>query len=106
MWSDANRLTRDEALAHWTVNGAWFSREQGIKGALIAGQLADLAVLDRDYFACPENEIIDITSDITIVNGEIVHAKDKFNHYEPEPLKELPDWSPLQFYGAPGFTTT
>ncbi len=103
MWQDHNRLTRSEALQHWTVNGAWFSREQGQKGALIAGQLADLAVLDRDYFTCPEDDITEITADLTVVHGEVVFAKDSFEDYAPKPLQELPDWSPVNVFGAPGF---
>jgi len=103
MWDEGNRLSRAEALQHWTANGAWFSREQGIKGALMPGYFADLAVLDRDYFTCAEDDIADISSDLTLVDGKIVHAKDSFGDYAPEELAELPDWSPVSKFGAPGF---
>ena len=46
-----NRLDRETALRLWTEANTWFSTEQGKKGQIKAGQLADLAVLDRDYFA-------------------------------------------------------
>ena len=102
MWRPENRLSREEALRHWTSAGAWFSREQGKKGALAPGQLADLAVLDRDYFACPEEEIAAISSDLTLVGGEVVHAAGAFAELAPPPPLDLPDWSPVPVFGAPG----
>ncbi len=102
IWAPENRLSREEALRHWTAAGAWFSREKGKKGQLKAGQLADLAVLDRNYFACAEDEIADITADLTFVGGAIVHAKGAFVAHGPAPLPELPDWSPVPIFGGPG----
>ncbi|WP_421981098.1 amidohydrolase [Roseibium sp.] len=102
IWAAENRLSREDALRHWTAAGAWFSREDGIKGQITAGQLADLAVLDRDYFAVEEGEITEITSDLTLSGGKIVHAKGTLSEYAPPPLAELPDWSPVPFFGAPG----
>lgn len=102
MWDEENRLTREEALRQWTAAGAWFSREEGRKGVLAPGQLADLAVLDRDYFACPEEDIPAITSDLTLVGGRIVHAAGAFAVHAPPPLPPLPSWSPVPVFGAPG----
>lgn len=102
MWAPGNRLSREEALRHWTVAGAWFSREQGVKGALAPGQLADLAVLDRDYFACPEDEIAAIGAELTLVGGKPVHATTAFAEHAPPPLPDLPGWSPVPVFGAPG----
>jgi len=42
-------------------------------GSIEPGKLADLAVLDRDYFTVPDAEIKKIRSVLTIVNGKIVH---------------------------------
>ncbi|MEM6467716.1 MAG: amidohydrolase family protein, partial [Pseudomonadota bacterium] len=97
-----NRLDRQDALRHWTASGAWFSRETGKKGQIIPGQFADLAVLDRDYFNVPEEEIVDIEADLTVVDGAIVHAKAVFADHAPAPLPELPEWSPVPIFGAPG----
>lgn len=102
IWAPEDRLDRHEALRHWTSAGAWFSREEGIKGQIMAGQFADLAVLDRDYFRVNEEEIIGIESDLTLTGGKIVHAKAAFAELAPEPLAELPGWSPIQVFGAPG----
>src|SRR5580658_6936863 len=60
-----NRLDRETALRMWTENVTWFSNEVGNKGRIEAGQLADLIVPDRDYFACPEDTIADTVSDLT-----------------------------------------
>ena len=102
MWAPQNRLSRQEALQHWTANGAWFSREAGVKGQIKAGQLADVAVLDRDYFSVAEDEIADIEADLTLVGGKVVHAKAAFATHAPQPLATLPDWSPVPIFGAPG----
>ena len=102
IWAAENRLDRHDALRHWTAAGAWFSREEGKKGQLVPGQFADLAVLDRDYFAIPENDIANITADLTFTGGRIVHAKAAFAPHAPDALHELPDWSPVPAFGAPG----
>ncbi|MEM9844301.1 MAG: amidohydrolase family protein, partial [Pseudomonadota bacterium] len=102
IWAEDNRLDRHDALRHWTASGAWFSREAGKKGQIAPGQFADLAVLDRDYFAIPEDQITEIEADLTLVGGQIVHAKAGFSAHAPKPLPELPDWSPVPVFGAPG----
>jgi predicted amidohydrolase YtcJ len=68
------RLTRMEALRHATTECAWFLDLDGKLGSLEPGMLADLIVLDRDYFAVPDDQIKDITSLLTVVDGRIVHA--------------------------------
>ena len=102
IWAPENRLSREDALRHWTAAGAWFSREQGKKGQLMPGLFADLAVLDRDYFGVSEDEIADVTADMTLTGGKIVHAGGAFAGYAPDPLPGLPDWSPVPVFGAPG----
>ena len=66
-------LTRAEALRLFTRNNSWFLRMEEKIGSIEPGKLADLAVLDRDYFAIPDPEIKKIRSVLTIVNGQIVH---------------------------------
>ena len=102
IWAPENRLSREAALRHWTAAGAWFSREVGVKGQISPGQLADIAILDRDYFTVAEDEITDITSDLTLSGGRVVYAKGAFAAHAPAALPELPDWSPVPFFGAPG----
>ena len=66
-------LTRAEALRLFTRNNAWFLRMEEKIGSIEPGKLADLAVLDRDYFTVSDAEIKKIRSVLTIVNGNIVH---------------------------------
>jgi predicted amidohydrolase YtcJ len=67
------QLTRAEALRLFTRNNSWFLRMEEKIGSIERGKLADLAVLDRDYFAVPDAEIKKIRSVLTIVDGKIVH---------------------------------
>jgi hypothetical protein len=69
-------ISREEALHAYTVAGAWLTREEQIKGPLAPGFLADIAVLDRDYFSCPDEEIKAIKVDITIVGGQIAYRNE------------------------------
>jgi hypothetical protein len=86
----------------WTENVTWFSNEEGRKGRIEAGQLADLIVPDRDYFACPEGEIADTSSELTIVGGKIVHAAGAFAALDPPMPPAMPDWSPVRRFGGYG----
>lgn len=95
-----NRVTRDEALRLWTEANTWFSSETGKKGQIVPGQLADLAVLDRDYFSVPEDEIQDIEAVMTILGGEVVYGADEFSPLAPPPVPVLPDWSPVATFGG------
>jgi hypothetical protein len=70
--------TRIEALRLYTQGSAWFSFEEHERGALAAGQLADLAVLSRDYLTVPLDEIGGIVSLLTMVGGRIVYADGPF----------------------------
>lgn len=108
MYDDTNRLERAEALRLWTVGSSWFSTEDGKKGALAPGQLADLSVLSADYFSVPEEQIKAIESVLTIVDGKVVYAAEEFAPLGPAPLPVSPDWSPVKHYGgyAPAKVTT
>jgi hypothetical protein len=94
-----NCLDRETALRMWTDNVTWFSNEEGKKGRILAGQLADLVVPDRDFFACPEDDIADITAQLTLVGGKIVYGAGDFAAYdESAPPPPMPDWSPVRRY--------
>jgi predicted amidohydrolase YtcJ len=94
------RFDRAEALKLYTVGSSWFSTEDGKKGALGPGQLADLAVLSADYFSVPEEEIKQLESVLTVVGGKIVYATAEFSKLAPPALPVSPDWSPVKQYGG------
>lgn len=68
-------ISRQEALHAYTAAGAWLTREEHLKGTIAPGKLADLVVIDRDYFTVPEAEIKDIDIVMTVVGGEIVYRR-------------------------------
>jgi hypothetical protein len=70
--SDRNLLTRAEALHGYTSGSAWFSFEEASRGSLRRGQLADLAVLDDDYFAVSTERLGALESALTMVGGKVV----------------------------------
>lgn len=102
MYNESNLISRELALELYTKGSAWFSNEQDKKGAFIAGQLADFAVLSQDYFQIPEETIKDIYSVMTVLGGEIVHASDDFSNFNPPLPKVSPDWSPIRYHGTYG----
>jgi predicted amidohydrolase YtcJ len=102
MYPDGNLLSREEALRLYTQGSSWFSSESGKKGALAAGQLADLAVLSDDFISVPEEKIKGIESVLTIVDGKIVYAVDEFSSHAPPPIPVLPEWSPVKVFGGYG----
>src|ERR1700740_2508457 len=82
------------------MGSSWFSTEDGKKGALAPGQLADLAVLSADYFSIPEEEIKHLESVLTIVGGKVVYATDEFSKLAPPALPVSPSWSPVNESGG------
>lgn len=66
--------TREQALRLYTLGSAWFAHEDGQRGSLEAGKLADLAVLSDDYFAVPVERIGAIQSLLTLVGGQAVYG--------------------------------
>ncbi|AQT09356.1 hypothetical protein EDF83_3481 [Pseudomonas protegens] len=88
-------LSRDTALELYTHGSAWFSSEQGKKGQIKVGQLADLVALSADYFSVEEEAIKWIESLLTVVDGKVVHAAGDFEKLAPPSLPVTPDWSPV-----------
>jgi predicted amidohydrolase YtcJ len=69
------RITVDEALRMYTVDAAYSSNEERIKGSIETGKLADLTVLSHDPRIVAPNEIENITVEMTIVGGTVVYSK-------------------------------
>jgi predicted amidohydrolase YtcJ len=70
----AQTLSREEALRAATLEGAYLTFEEDLKGSLEPGKLADMAVLSDDPLTCDEGRIKDIAAEITIVGGRVVHS--------------------------------
>ena len=73
-WRPQERTTRREALRSFTIWGAFAAFEEGAKGSVEPGKLADLAVLDRDVMTCEPEAIKDTVCTATILGGEVVYG--------------------------------
>jgi len=67
------QINRQEALELYTRSNGWFVREENDLGSIEVGKLADLVVLNQDYFSVPNEELKRIRSVLTIVGGNIAH---------------------------------
>jgi hypothetical protein len=98
--SKDNRISREEALNLYTLGAAWFERQEDEKGRIAPGNLADFALLSADYFSVPEEEIKNIQSVLTVVDGRVVFAKGKYSGLAPELPEPIPEWSPIRHFGG------
>jgi len=67
------KMTRTEALKSYTINGACAAFEEGIKGSLAPGKLADVTVLSKDILTVPDEEIRSARVLYTIVGGKVLY---------------------------------
>ncbi len=74
------KMTRMEALRSYTVNAAYAAFQDGIKGTLEVGKLADVTVLTRDILTVPDAEIPGTKVAYTIVGGKIVYRTNANGH--------------------------
>ena len=74
--------SREQALRLYTEGSAWFAHDESRRGRLVAGMLADLAVLSDDYFSVEIPRIAQIESLLTLVGGEAVYAAGPYANHE------------------------
>jgi predicted amidohydrolase YtcJ len=67
-------ITRAEALKAYTINNAFATCEESIKGSIEPGKLADLAIISNDILSCPADSIKEIKSLMTILDGRIIYT--------------------------------
>lgn len=72
-WAPAQRVTLEQALRAYTIDGAYAIFQEKRRGSLEAGKLADLIVLDRDLFKTNPLEIRKTLVRMTLVGGRVVH---------------------------------
>ena len=75
---ERHRMSREEAVAAYTRDAAWFTGETAHRGRLVPGYDADLCVPTLDPFACSDDELRDIMSDLTVMGGRITHDSGTF----------------------------
>jgi len=69
------KISRKEALRMLTINNAFLTFEERVKGSIEPGKLADLAVLPEDVLTCPEKHIERMQVELTMVGGKIVYRR-------------------------------
>jgi predicted amidohydrolase YtcJ len=67
-------ISREEALKIYTINNAYASFEESIKGSIEPGKLADMAILTDDILTCPVDKIKEIEAAMTILGGNIIYS--------------------------------
>ena len=95
-----NRLSRAEALELFTRRAAWFMNAESELGMIAPGQLADFALLDKDYFTVPENQIKSIAAVLTVMDGRVVFGAQDYSTLAPSLPAILPVWSPVKYFGG------
>jgi hypothetical protein len=80
IWSAVNhpvkdsRITLEEAVRAYTLDSAYASFEEDIKGSIEPEKLADIAVLEKDLTEIPAEEIKDVRVYMTLVGGKILYS--------------------------------
>ncbi|MDF2176934.1 amidohydrolase [Aliiglaciecola sp. CAU 1673] len=72
-WVPEQKISVEQALRAYTQSAAYASFDEGIKGSLTPGKLADLVILDKDLFEIPAADIADVKVLKTLVGGEVVY---------------------------------
>jgi predicted amidohydrolase YtcJ len=70
--------SREEALRMYSLNSAWFTFDEDIRGSLEPGKYADLAVLSDDYMTVPVEKVGELTSLLTMIGGKAVYGEGPF----------------------------
>ncbi len=74
-WFPEQKISLEDAILGYTLNGAFAEFSEGIKGSIEAGKLADFVVLSRNIFEIPPEEIQSAEIKMTIFNGKVIYRK-------------------------------
>jgi predicted amidohydrolase YtcJ len=72
-WIPEERISVEQAVRCYTVNNAYASFEEHLKGSIEPGKLADLVVLSENIFSVPAEQIRNVRVEKTVVNGDVVY---------------------------------
>lgn len=74
-WIPDEKITLEQVIQGYTLNAAYAEFAEDVKGSIKKGKLADLVVLDKNFFDIPAEEIKDVKVLMTILNGSIVYKQ-------------------------------
>lgn len=95
-----NLVDRTTALKLFTQGSARLLNLDGDRGKIKRGYLADIAILDANYFTVREEDILNLESVLTMLNGNVVYAAGVYESLQQPTPEVLPDWSPVKFFGG------
>ena len=72
VWQPDERIDRVHALKMWTSWASEYVQRADKLGTLQVGKLADLVIIDRDYFTVPEDDILKVHPMMTMVGGKMI----------------------------------
>lgn len=70
-------ISREQALRLMTSEAAWFTFDEAHRGSIEVGKLGDLVILSDDLLTVPDARIRDVTAEVTIVGGAVVHEREQ-----------------------------
>jgi predicted amidohydrolase YtcJ len=74
-WLPGERLNLEQAIAAYTIAGAFLAHEEKVRGSIEPGKVADLVVLEKNLFMVPPLEIHSVATDMTVLNGRILFER-------------------------------
>jgi len=76
-WNPKEKITVEEALKAYTINAAYASFDENVKGSLEPGKLADFVILDQNLFETDPENFLQVSVLFTYAGGEVVYRKEK-----------------------------
>ncbi|MGI9295363.1 MAG: amidohydrolase, partial [Pseudomonadales bacterium] len=74
-YEPAQKLSRKEALKTYTLDAAYAAFEEDIKGSIEVGKLGDFTILSKDILTIPEEQLLDVRVEKTIVGGDVIYSR-------------------------------
>jgi predicted amidohydrolase YtcJ len=79
VFNPEHRVSREDALRMMTVDAAWLNHEEDRKGSIEPGKFGDFAILSDDFLTVDEEQIKEIRSLLTVVDGTVVYNSETQN---------------------------
>jgi len=76
------QISRLDALRLYTADNAWFLGEEDSLGSIETGKLADLVVLDQPFLEIAEDELRNVASLLTLIDGKVAYATGAFSNLQ------------------------
>jgi predicted amidohydrolase YtcJ len=76
-YESTEKMTREQALRSYTLDAAFGEFEEGSKGSIEPGKLADFTIFSKDIMTIPDPEILTTEVSMTIMGGKIVYNREK-----------------------------